>query len=216
MLPKVCLFDLDGTLTDPFEGISRCVRHALEIMTVPVPDNGALRKWIGPPLRTSFQTHLDLEGGGDVDRAVQLYRDRFATVGLFENSVYEGIPELLSLLASQSIRLIVATAKPTVYARRIVEHFELDRWFETSYGSELDGRRSDKLDLLRHIISEQDLEPSECIMVGDREQDMAAACRHGMHAVGALWGYGTPVELLEAGAQTLLGSPLELWELLNH
>jgi phosphoglycolate phosphatase len=212
---RTCLIDLDGTLTDPFKGISRCITYALELMEFPVPDNVALRQWIGPPLKTSFQHYFASRRGGDADRAVQLYRERFASVGLFENSVYEGIPALLEMLAGQSNRLVLATAKPTVYARRIIRHFELEQWFEGIHGSELDGRRTDKSELLQHIINQRGLFPAECVMIGDREHDMRAACSHGMNTVGVLWGYGTPLELLDAGAETLVASPSELMELLT-
>jgi phosphoglycolate phosphatase len=143
-----------------------------------------------------------------------LYRERFSALGLYENSVYDGIPEMLEKLRSQSIRLIVATAKPSVYAHRIIEHFGLDRWLDAVYGSELDGRRTDKVELLRHLLKQQQLGPDECQMVGDREHDMLAARYHGAGAIGVLWGYGTPLELLESGAETLVASPAELLEIL--
>jgi phosphoglycolate phosphatase len=214
MQPAIYLLDLDGTLTDPFTGISRCIAHALEALRMPIPDDPELRKWIGPPLKQSFQLYFDSHGGGDADQAVRLYRERFATVGLFENSVYDGIPELLEMLCKRSARLMLATAKPEIYAQQIVRHFGLDQWLEAVYGSELDGRRTDKVDLLGHIMHEQRLCPAECLMVGDREHDMIAARYHGMGAIGVLWGYGTPVELLEAGAETLVLSPAELMDLL--
>jgi phosphoglycolate phosphatase len=213
MRHTTCLLDLDGTLTDPFPGISRCIAHALSVMGLPVPEDSELRKWIGPPLKQSFKSYLDTVGDGDADRAVRLYRERFTSVGLYENSVYEGIPELLEKLGNQSIRLILATSKPSVYALRIIEHFGLDRWLDGVYGSELDGRRTDKVDLLSHLLKQQRLCPDECQMVGDREYDILAARYHGAGAIGVLWGYGTAVELLESGAETLVTSPAELAEL---
>jgi phosphoglycolate phosphatase len=213
MAAPVCLLDLDGTLTDPFDGISRCIRHALETLGFPVPDAAALKAWIGPPLKASFEKHIDSCGGGDADEAVRLYRERFGQTGLFENSVYDGIAELLEGLHRRSVPLLVATSKPTVYAQRIVRHFELEPWFRAVHGSELNGRHSDKSDLLAHIVERWSLDPAECVMIGDREFDMRAARRHGMDAIGVLWGYGSPAELLEAGAQTLVSTPAELLEL---
>ena len=209
-----CLLDLDGTLTDPFPGMSRCIAHALTLMGIPVPEDAELRKWIGPPLKQSFESYLDSEGGGDSDQALRLYRERYADIGLYENSVYEGIPELLEMLRNQSIHLILATAKPSVYAHRIIDHFGLKRWLNAVYGSELDGRRTNKVDLLHYLLEQQQLDADECQMVGDREHDMLAARYHGVGAIGVLWGYGTPVELLESGAETLVASPAELAEIL--
>jgi phosphoglycolate phosphatase len=209
------LFDLDGTLTDPFPGISACILHALEQLQVPAPVPGDLRNWIGPPLRQSFERHLARSGGGDADHALALYRDRFSTVGLFENAVYPDIPKLLDFISGFGVRMVLATSKPKVYASRIVDHFHIDQWLHAVFGSELDGLRSDKTDLLTHITDELSLVPRECLMIGDREHDMLAAARLGMNSIGVLWGYGTAVELIEAGAETLVASPDELIDLLE-
>jgi len=214
MRAPACLLDLDGTLTDPFIGISRCIGHALETLSVPVPDHEALKSWIGPPLRNSFELYLDSCGGGDADEAVRLYRERFADIGLYENTVYNGITALLEGLYRRSVPLFVATSKPTVYAQQIVRHFELGRWFKAVHGSELDGNYSNKNDLLGYIVDQWSLDPAECVMVGDREFDMRAARHHGMAAIGVLWGYGSERELLEAGAESLVSSPDELHQLL--
>ena len=215
MSEHVCLLDLDGTLTDPFIGISRCIIHALESLNVPVPEQSSLKSWIGPPLKQSFDHYLRSFDNGDADEAVRLYRDRFAAVGLFENRVYDGVATLLEGLHKHTFKLILATSKPTIYASKIVRHFELDPWFVATHGSELDGRLTNKTDLLAHIIEQHGLDPASCVMVGDREFDMVAARHHGMAAIGVLWGYGSPVELLEAGAETLVSSPDELGELLK-
>jgi len=214
MTLPVCLLDLDGTLTDPIDGISRCIGHALQSLGFPVPESRALKAWIGPPLKSSFEQYLNSCGGGDPVEAVRLYRERFSKIGLFENSVYDGITTLLESLHRNSIPLLVATSKPTVYAQRIVRHFELDHWIQAVHGSELDGRLTDKTDLLGHIVEKWSFNPADCVMVGDREYDMKAACHHGMAAIGVLWGYGSPIELLEAGAETLVSTPSELSELL--
>jgi phosphoglycolate phosphatase len=131
-------------------------------------------------------------------------------VGLFENALYEGIGETLSALGESGATLLVATSKPHVYARRIVEHFALDRHFREVHGCELDGTREDKRDLIAHIIPHHGLDASRAVMIGDRGVDMRAGRHHGLAAIGALWGYGSREELLEHGAQRLCDSPRAL------
>jgi phosphoglycolate phosphatase len=203
------LLDLDGTLTDPREGITRCIQYALARLDRPVPEQDALLGCIGPPLHESF---VDLLDGDRVlaDRAVALYRERFGEVGLFENALYPGILDALDTLAEQGRRLFVATSKPTVYARRIVAHFGLDRRLDDVFGSELDGRRTDKSELLAHVLESTGSAPRRTMMVGDRRHDVAGALANGLYPVGVLWGYGSRRELQGAGAADLLRSPGEL------
>ena len=211
---QAVLFDLDGTLTDPREGITRSIAYALEGMGLQPPAPDALTFAIGPPLRRSLATLLDDESPARIERALALYRERFADVGLFENSVYEGIAEALHALARRGARLYVATSKPRVYAERIVRHFGLDAHFEAVHGCELDGTREDKRDLLAHLLPHHGLDAARCAMIGDRGADMAAARHHGVRGIGALWGYGTREELEQAGAQSLCARPAELAALL--
>jgi len=207
---KAILFDLDGTLTDPREGITRSIAYALERMGLPPPPLDDLTFAIGPPLRKSLARLLGDETPVHVERALALYRERFADVGLFENAVYDGISETLHALAARGATLYVATSKPRVYAERIVRHFALDSHFEAIHGCELDGTREDKRDLLAHLLPHHGLAPVEAAMIGDRGADMVAARHHGVRAVGALWGYGTREELEQAGAQSLCARPSEL------
>ena len=204
---KAILFDLDGTLTDPREGITRCLAYALERMGLEPPPLDALTFAIGPPLRRSLATLLGDESPAAVERAIALYRERFADVGLFENAPYDGIAETLGRLAASGSVLLVATSKPQVYAERIVKRFGLDGHFAAVHGCELDGTREDKRDLLAHLLPHHGIAPADAAMIGDRGADMAAARHHGLHAVGALWGYGTREELLEAGARALCAAP---------
>ena len=214
-LNNTILLDLDGTLTDPFLGISRCIAHALQKLELPVPDDLSLRHWIGPPLKQSFARYFQgLTVTRDPKLAVDYYRERFTHTGVFENAVYPGIPELLAELAEAGHSLLVATAKPTVYAARIVAHFELDQWLCAVHGSEFDGTRIDKVDLLQYTIDREGLDAKLCTMIGDREHDMLAGRYHGMSAIGVLWGYGTESELHEAGAQYLVETPGELLTIL--
>lgn len=209
------LLDLDGTLTDPFPGIGACIAFALEELNIAVPGQEDLRRWIGPPLLKSFDDHFNsLSVTADAERALSLYRERFSDKGLFENEVYAGIPQVLSDLKEAGNRMFLATAKPHIYARRIVEHFGLDGFLQQSYGAELDGTRTDKVDLIQYIIDEESLDPLNCAMIGDRKHDMIGARHHGMQAIGVLWGYGSGEELLEAGAEQLVEYPSDLLNIL--
>jgi phosphoglycolate phosphatase len=209
------LFDLDGTLTDPREGITRSIAHALERLGLEPPPLDALTFAIGPPLRGSFAQLLGTDKRETVELAVTHYRERFGDVGLFENALYAGIPETLEALALGGATLFVATSKPGVYARRIVDHFGLGRHFVEVHGCELDGTREDKRDLLAHLLPHHGLDAARAVMIGDRGADMRAARHHGIAAVGALWGYGSREELLEQGAQRLCEAPLALIEALR-
>jgi phosphoglycolate phosphatase len=194
-------FDLDGTLTDPKPGITRCIQYALERLGFPVPAEDDLIWCIGPPLHASMKKFV----GTDelAHRAVELYRERFRDVGLYENEVYAGIEETLAKVAAGGRRLFVATSKPKVYADRIVEHFGLGRHFEHIFGSELDGTRTGKADLLAYALTEAKLDPAQAIMIGDRSHDVVGARKNGMKAIGVLYGYGSLAELMDAGADYL-------------
>jgi len=204
------LFDLDGTLTDPREGITRSIAYALEKLGLEPPPLDDLTFAIGPPLRGSLARLIGRDEREIVERALAFYRERFADVGLFENRPYDGIVEALTQIAGSGAPLFVATSKPEVYARRIVDHFGLHVHFVAVHGCELDGRREDKRDLIAHMIAEHGLDPARSVMVGDRSNDMIAARHHGLRAIGALWGYGSRDELDKAGAQSLCEAPLAL------
>jgi phosphoglycolate phosphatase len=199
-------FDLDGTLTDPKPGITRSIQYALQKLghhTVPTEDE--LTWCIGPPLRASFAKIL---GADDhADRAVSLYRERFSNVGLYENGVYDGIGEVLTALSQSGQRLFVATSKPHVFATRIVEHFGLRHHFEHVFGSELDGTRVDKSDLLQYALKIAAVDPAKTVMIGDRSHDMVGAGNNGMKRIGVLYGYGSKEELIGAGAQQVCATP---------
>ena len=208
--PEAVLLDLDGTLTDPREGITRCIAHALERMGLEPPPSEELTFAIGPPLRASLARLMGTDSREAVELALAHYRERFVDVGLYENSPYEGIDRALATLREAGHRLFVATSKPRVYAERIVGHFELHAHFEAVLGCELDGTREDKRELIAYLVSLHSLEPARTVMVGDRGVDMTAARFHGVRALGALWGYGSRDELVEAGAQGLLEKPAEI------
>ena len=204
------LIDLDGTLTDPFPGITKCIQHALASLGRPVPPAENLRWCIGPPLRQSFVTLLGREHEDLADEVLAKYRDRFGTIGLFENSVYPGIEPALDELNASGHALSVATSKPTVYARRIIDHFGLGKYFRSVNGSELDGPLADKSSLIAHILKREPIAPNDAVMIGDREHDMTGARRNHVAGLGVLWGYGSIEELEAAGACACAASPKDL------
>jgi phosphoglycolate phosphatase len=215
MNDRAVFFDLDGTLPDPKPGITRCIRHAMAALgrTPPEPDD--LHWCIGPPLRGSFARLLDSSDGELLDRALALYRDRFGTIGLFENSLYPDAPGAVRALRTLGYRTFVVTAKPEIFAVRIVEHFALTGLFERVHGSELDGRRTDKGDLIAHVLAQERLEPSRVVMVGDREHDAMGAARCAVRCVGVSYGYGTEAELRAQGVAGLARSPCEIVSLVE-
>ncbi|NLX77441.1 MAG: HAD family hydrolase [Clostridiaceae bacterium] len=210
------LFDLDGTLTDPKVGITKSVAYALKSFGIEVEDRDSLCKFIGPPLRVSFR---DFYGFSEDDciRAIEKYRGYFRVTGLFENEVYPGIENLLKNLKQSGRKLFVATSKPTVFAVRILEHFNLLRYFEYVAGSELDGSRDSKGDVIRFALRENGLaDRANVIMVGDREHDVIGAKENNIDVVGVLYGYGDRAELEKAGADYIVETVEELNGLLLY
>lgn len=209
------LFDLDGTLTDPKVGITESIRYALAKMERPYPVDASLDWCIGPPLQETFATLLQTDDPQLPTEALHLFRERFGTVGLFENIPYPAIPQVLQAVQAAGLRLFVATSKPAVYAQQIVDHFDLARYFLMVYGSELDGRLTHKNELIRHILQQESLDPTQTLMIGDREHDILGAKANKVAAVGVTWGYGSASELTAAGAITLLHQPSNLLQFLN-
>ncbi len=203
-------FDLDGTLTDPYEGITKCILYALDQLGFPHPDDDYLHGCIGPPL---WETFPQLVGEELTRRAIDLYRERFVEVGWRENRPYEGIHDALERIASGGHTLFVATAKPHVHAARIVEHFGMGDFFHNVYGSELDGTRATKTELLRFAIGRNPGATTR-IMIGDRRHDLVAATATNVIPIGVAWGYGSIEELQQAGATAIAGAPSELPSLL--
>ncbi len=209
-------FDLDGTLTDPKEGITRCIQHAMEQIGRPFPPKEELVKYIGPPLRWTF---LDLLGADDkalAASAVDHYRRRYADVGLFENEVYAGIPELLTQLSDDGYKLYVVTSKPTVYAERIVSHFDLDKYFTGVFGPELNGRFDDKTELISHMLSELTIDPNTTIMIGDRASDIKAGKTNKTHTLAVTYGFGNLEELTGVAPDGIVDCPAEIRDVLRN
>ena len=212
---RTLLIDLDGTLTDPKPGITNCIGHALERLGHPAPPADDLVWCIGPPLLDSFRKLLPGAGEEAAREALTLYRERFGDVGIYENTLYEGAEAFLAAMQDQHRRMFLATTKPHVYAGPILAHFKLDGYFDGVYGSELDGVRADKRDLLGHLLAEQNLAGAQCMMIGDRIHDLAAARHVGALGVWADWGYGDAAERAEAAPDHVCGSLGELADLMR-
>ena len=204
------LFDLDGTLTDPKEGITKCIAHALTRMGRTPPPLDELAFAIGPPLRPTFGRLLETDDRELIEAALAAYRERFATTGLFENALYANIRESLQVAHGAGHRLFLATSKPHVYATRILDHFGIAPLFSGIYGAELDGRRDDKGELIAHLLEREALVSTNCRMFGDRLHDVIGAAKNGIGTVGVTWGYGSHEELTTAGARVLCHAPRDL------
>ena len=197
------IFDLDGTLTDPRLGITRCYAHALEQLGLVAPLLHELERHIGPPLRAVFAELLMTTEVERIELAVTLYRERFGTIGLFENDPYPEIHATLAQLRARGHALWVCTSKPHVYATRILERFDLAEYFGGVYGDELAGTFADKATLLAHLLEREAIPPARAIMIGDRKHDVRAARHNGARSIGVLYGFGDASELTTAGADVL-------------
>lgn len=213
MTVKNILLDLDGTLTDPKIGIHSCIRYAMEKMGQPLADDTDLDWTIGPPLKASFIQLLNSAEDALAEQALAFYRERFSTIGLYENELYPHVIETLKALVERGYNLYLATAKPQVFAIRILEHFELLDYFTKPYGSELTGERTNKGDLIHYILQQEQLVPEHCIMVGDREYDILGARRNGIETIAVTYGYGTDAEITQAAPKLQIR---QFAELLNY
>ncbi len=223
------LFDLDGTLTDPKEGITKCVQYALADFGIIEPDLDNLTCFIGPPLLQSFMGYYGFSEE-EAERAVAKYRERFSTIGLFENSVFDGVHEMLEKLKASGKVICLATSKPEVYAKRIIEKYGVYKYFDIIVGSELDGRRTNKAEVIEEVLRQITVKAEndaatvkakpignireKAIMVGDRHHDIDGAKACSMESIGVRFGYAGPGELEEAGATYIVDTVKDLEELL--
>ncbi|MEI3802464.1 MULTISPECIES: HAD family hydrolase [Chitinophaga] len=203
------LFDLDGTLTDPKTGITKSVQYALAKAGIAEPDLQKLLPFIGPPLQQSFIEYYGFTES-QAWEAVSAYREYFKVTGIYENEQYAGIPELLTALRSQGRRLFVATSKPKVFADIVIRHFNLEPYFTAVYGSELDGTRADKAELIRYVMSEQQLDAGNTVMVGDRKHDIIGAQKNQLPSIAVGYGYGSTQELRDASPDYIFNTVNEL------
>jgi phosphoglycolate phosphatase len=207
------LFDLDGTLAEPFPAIKSSLLYAFKKSGLPAPDDATLRKCIGPPLQVSLVKIL----GASPEQALQLmadYREHHAKNCIADYAFYPGAREALESLKNNH-RLFVATSKPHAFARPILKHFGFDSFFEGIYGSELDGVRSAKTELIRYVLETEQLLPEKTLMIGDREHDALGARQNAVKAFGVLWGYGSREELVAAGTTQQAKNWLELCEMIE-
>lgn len=213
------LFDLDGTLTDPKLGITSCVQYALKYQGIDEPDLDKLEPFIGPPLVDSFMNFYQMSED-DAKFCIEKYRERFRTVGLYENKIYDGIAPMLQRLHADGRYLAIASSKPTVFVIRILEHFEIAEYFDVVVGSELDGTRSRKEEVVQEALrrlcdgGRVMLNEENCAMVGDRKFDVEGAKAYGLAAIGVSYGYAAEGELEEAGAAYIVNDVIELEKIL--
>lgn len=194
------LFDLDGTLTDPGEGITNSVAYALEKWNIYVENRTELYSFIGPPLKDSFMDFYSFSEE-QAEQAVACYREYFQDRGIFENVVYEGVEEMLKTLKASGRKVILATSKPEEFAVRILEHFHLAAYFDFIGGASMDGTRVKKADVISYALKESKVtDLSGTVMIGDRKHDILGAAQAGLDSIGVLYGYGDEAELREAGA----------------
>jgi phosphoglycolate phosphatase len=199
-------FDLDGTLTDPAPGIGACFLHSARALGHTTLTEADVRRFIGPPIREAFSDILGTQDAERIEEAVRIYRERFSTLGLFENAVYPGVHDALARLGAAGHALSLVTSKPAVYAERIVDHFGLRPAVTRVYGAELSGERSTKAELVAYALAGERLAAAEACMIGDREHDVRGAKAHGVATIGVTWGYGSRAELEAAGADCVVDS----------
>ena len=208
------LFDLDGTLTDSAEGITKSAAYALKHFNIEVTDLKSLEKFIGPKLQDSFMEFYNFSEE-QAERASELFQERFARIGKFENKLYPGIKELLEKLKNSGRKLYVATSKPVFYSKEILDHFSISQYFEDVSGAELDGSKSHKEEVIGRILTQNKITPSgQVVMVGDRKFDVIGAKANQIPVIGVLYGYGERQELEEHGADFLATDLTELSQML--
>ena len=208
---KAILFDLDGTLTESGEGITKSVQYALERIGKPEEDLEKLKVFVGPPLMEMFMKYAQIDEE-TAKRAVEIYRERYSVIGIFENAVYPGIEEMLAQLKKKGYILAVASSKPEVYVRQILDHFGLTKYFTEIGGSEMDGRRTNKTEVIEDVLKRLNMDKhrDQVIMIGDKEHDVLGAREAGLDCVAVSYGYGTTEELKEADPLQTVASTDEL------
>ena len=208
---KAILFDLDGTLTDSGEGITKSVQYALEKIGKPEPDLKKLRVFVGPPLLEQFEQYAGIDRK-TAKKAVEIYRERYAPIGVYENEMYPGILELLSGLKKRGYKLAIASSKPENFVRIVAEYFHIDSYFDEMVGSEPNGERTNKTEVIEEALKRLGLSEhrEQVLMVGDKEHDVFGARRAGLECVAVSYGYGTKEELENAHPLKLVNSTEEL------
>lgn len=209
------LFDLDGTLTDPKEGIINSVKFALSKMGVNESEVGDLMKFIGPPLHVSFRDFCGFSGEA-VEDGVRYFRKYYAEIGINENEIFPGVAELLEELQKAGANMFIATSKPTVFAEKVLDQFGIDKYFQCVLGSNLNGTESGKTEIISHLIEKFKLEKDKTVMIGDRFYDIIGAKENGIDSIGVTFGYGGETELKEAGATYICKSVKEFNKIMQE
>ena len=213
---RILLFDLDGTISDPKEGITKSVQYALQKMGINEPDLEKLTPFIGPPLQVSFKEFYGFSND-QTDQAITFYRERFKEKGMFENKLYEGIPALLAKLKDDGYRLAIATSKLTIFSEEILRYFKIHHYFEVIVGSNLDGSRSAKEDVISYLLDYyNDYVRADVVMIGDRKYDIIGAQINDIESIGVTYGYGSKEELTAAKATHIVDSIDELLEIIER
>lgn len=214
------LFDLDGTLTDSAEGIINCVQYAMEKMGVTPPDKEALKVFVGPPLSESFMTVCGFSNE-EAQRAIAYYRERFQPIGMFENAVYDGIPDMLKTMKENGKINMIASSKPEVFVKTILEHFDIAKYFDIVVGATMDESRNTKEAVIEEALSQLkranqygQYSDDKCVMIGDRKYDIYGAKFFGLHNIGVSYGFAPEGELEEAGADVIVDTVDELTRVL--
>lgn len=211
---KYILLDLDGTVTDSMEGITKSIQYALKYFDIEVKDLNQLRKFVGPPLKESLMEFYHFSET-QAEAGINKYRERFAETGIYENAVYPGIEPLLRQLNAAGKEVMLATGKPAYYAQKILDYFHLSPYFKFVGGSGLDGSLSHKDEVIRHVLENNNIQDlSQVVMVGDRKHDIKGAQKVGIDNIGVLYGYGDKEELTRAGADRIVASVEELGQIL--
>lgn len=209
------LMDLDGTITNSKLGITKSVQYALRNWNINVEDLDTLNKFIGPPLKESFMSYYGFSEE-EAQKAVGKYREYFKDTGIFENEVYEGLEQQLEKLKEAGKRLIVATSKPEIFAKKIMEHFHLDHYYDDICGATMDGTISKKADVIRIALDKNGItDYSKAVMVGDRMHDIEGAKEVGIASIGVLYGFGSRQELVEAGADYICETVDDLYQIIT-
>lgn len=206
------LFDLDGTLTNPEEGITKSVQYALKAFGIEEDNQEKLKLFIGPPLVDGFMQFYNMSRENALI-AVQKYRERFSDIGIYENEMFEKVPEMLETLKKNGKKLALATSKPIVYAQRIIKHFGIDKYFDIVVGAEFDGTRNEKAEVIKEVLNRAGVYQN-AVMVGDRKQDVIGAIKNDIPCIGVSFGFAPEGELEENGAIEIADSIQELTKIL--
>lgn len=210
---KYILFDLDGTLTNPYEGITKSVQYALSSFGIDEKQEN-LKRFIGPPLTYSFKEYYGFDDESTA-QAIKKYRERFSQKGIYENDLYEGIPELLDKLKKSGKEIILATSKPIEFSERIIEYFNLTKYFSFMAGSTLKGERDTKAQVIEYALSRMGItDLSQVVMIGDREHDIIGAKANNIESIGILYGFGDREEFEKVGAEYICDTIKDLEKLL--